>query len=206
MGRYTGPAAGSAAAKEPSCSSRARSASPRSARSSVVRTRPASTDRRRRAAARRRSTRSSCARSRRSSASTGVSEKQFREHVREGQHAARHHGPQSSRRARELVSTTWCIAWASPRSRKAARQLIRHRHVEVNQKTRRHPELPGAAGPGDSRPHEVARAGRRCRRRWIRRRAARRCRGSPWIARASAAVCWSVRRARTSRSPRRSSW
>ena len=45
-------------------------------------------------------------------------------------------------------------------SRKAARQLVRHRHVEVNQKS---VDIPSflVQRTGDSRPHEVARAGER---------------------------------------------
>ena len=77
-------------------------------------------------------------------------------------------------------------------SRKAARQLIRHRHVEVNQRA---VDIPSYHARWS-----------RCRRRWIRRRVARRCRGSLSTARASVAACSSVRRVRTFRLRRRSSW
>ena len=78
-------------------------------------------------------------------------------------------------------------------SRKAARQLIRHRHVEVNGKTVDIPSYRRRAGRGGARPPEVARAGVRCWRRWISRRAARRSRGSRSIATRSAAGCSSAR-------------
>ena len=91
-------------------------------------------------------------------------------------------------------------------SRKAARQLIRHRHVEVNGKSVDIPSYVVAPGEEVQRPPEVARDRSRCWPRWISRRAARRCRGSRSIATRSAAVCSSVRRVRTFRSRRRSSW
>jgi small subunit ribosomal protein S4 len=69
-------------------------------------------------------------------------------------------------------------------SRKAARQLIRHRHVEVNGKSGRHPELRRRAWPGESamKP-EVARTRHRGKGRSSRRRVGRPRRGSRSIKR-----------------------
>ena len=140
------------------------------------------------------STRSSCARSRRSSASTA---------------SASSSSATRSRRCRTLPGITghnllaalesrldnmiYRMGFAA--SRKAARQLIRHRHVEVNGKTCRHPELRGRAGRGSPRPPEVARdvadAGRDGS--VVARRAARR--GSRSTATRSAAACSSARSA-----------
>src|SRR5213078_1091349 len=67
-------------------------------------------------------------------------------------------------------------------SRKAARQLIRHRHIEIN----------GKSAFVRSRAKSS-----RCWRRWSSRHAASRSRGSRSIATRSAAGCSSVRRDRT---------
>ena len=86
----------------------------------------------------------------------GVSEKQFRNTFEKASHAARHHGPQPSRGARErLDNMVYRMGFAA--SRKAARQLIRHRHVEVNGQSVDIPSY--RVQRRSSRPREVARAG-----------------------------------------------
>ena len=44
----------------------------------------------------------------------GLSEKQFRNTFEKVSDAARHHGPQPAGGARDVGSTTWSTAWASP--------------------------------------------------------------------------------------------
>ena len=131
------------------------------------------------AGARRRSTPSSCVRSRRSSASTACREQPVPQHVRAGDAASpASRAPTCSSRSR-AGSTTSCTAWASPASRKAARQLIAPR-------PRRSERPAGSTSrPTGSRPGEEVRvapgqprAGVRQAGAGIRRRAARRCRGS----------------------------
>ena len=65
----------------------------------------------------------------------GVSEKQFRNTFERVATLPGITGHNLLAALESRVSTTSCTAWVSRRSRKAARQLIRHRHVEVNQKS-----------------------------------------------------------------------
>jgi small subunit ribosomal protein S4 len=73
-------------------------------------------------------------------------------------------------------------------SRKAARQLIRHRHIEVKQ---RKVDIPSyQVRPGEEvRVKQGSRELMLVQAPWSRRRVARRCRGSRWIASRSAAAC-----------------
>ena len=105
------------------------------------------------------------------------------EHVRAREPRCRASPATTCWRRSRAAWTIWYIGWGSRRAAKPARQLIRHRHVEVKRTLRRHPELSGSTWRRGADPPEVARAGVDHHSAWISRRAVRRSRGSRSTAR-----------------------
>ena len=127
------------------------------------------------------------------------------QHVREGQHAARHHGPQPARRARD-ASRQRGVPHGLRRQPQGGAPAHPAPPRRGEPEVRRHPELPRAAGPGSPPPREVARAGVGADGDGsvVARRAALVDRGRQGDVQRPRAR--EARRARASRSRRRSSW
>ena len=202
---YSDPVAGSAGVKAPSCFSRARSASRRSAPSSAVRTRRASTARARRAAASRPSTRKQLREKQKIKRIYGVQRAAVPQHVRAREPDARHHRAQPAGGAREPARQHGVPDGlrGEPQGRAPAHPAPPRRG---ERQARRCAELSGAPG------EEIACAQKSREQASIIvgagavGRGARRWRGWRSTERRSAAACSSVRSGRASRSPRRNSW